>query len=1063
MSAISQLFGRPWELPEFTHSNRLPMRATAFPFKTEAAARRGDLQKGSWTKSLNGYWDFKLYPSPERVPAAVLANKRSGGSWGKIAVPGNWTMQGYDKPHYTNVQMPFENNPPFVPDDNPTGVYRKTFKLSRLWSKRRLVLHLGGVESVLLVYLNGERIGMSKDSRLPAEFDLTPACCEGENVLTIMVIRYSDGSYVEDQDHWWMAGIYRDVYLYSTDAAYIQDICALTTLDKKYCDGILDLTVKLGFSREPQEDYHLLCQLYDNKGGALWKTPLTKAVSRSFRKHYYEAAFKETVKSVNQWSAEIPALYTLTVSLTTPKGKVLETSAVRIGFRSVAVKGRELLINGAPVLIKGVNRHDHDPYTGKFVSRENMIKEIELLKQFNFNAVRTSHYPNDPTWYDLCDAYGIYVLDEANIESHDNYASLCRDPRWETTFVERGERMVLRDRNHPSIYAWSLCNESGYGEHHNKMAEQMRRLDPSRLLHNEGCVKARWHQGGLDFSEGGERASDFHAPMYPAIAKTVAWARHSMDERPFIPCEYLHAMGNSCGCLKDYWDAIYRYKGLQGGYIWDWIEQGITKESRARKKKPVGQLGRKDDAECNVPGGARYWAYGGDFGDEPNDVNFCCNGMINPDRQPKPAMWEFKKVVQPVRFRAKRLPEGCIEITNGEWFRTMDWLEGEWRVEVSGRTVQKGKIKRLALKPQAAENVKLHIKEKELKPGQEAFLLVQFTTKEAQAWCPKGHVVAWEQYKLDWPVKEKKERKRTSDTLVLKETQARVRIDDPKTGLVVVVDKDKGRLRCLEIGGRKVLTDGPCFNCWRAPLDNDGVKGHAHHWRTKNRNLGRWVLDGLQELREVLESVEVCPAAEGAVVVKMRHRIDVKGEKEGFVHKQSYTIAPGGIVKAFHTFTMAEWLQDPPRLGVRMELAEGIDALRWFGRGPHESYCDRKTGAPIGLYAGKVAEQYFPYIVPQEHGNNEDVRWVELKDVEGFGLRFEASGRFSFSASHFRPEDLTKACHTHELRPRRRTTLLIDAIQRGIGTGSCGPDTIEKYKISNGTYKLHYTIRPIIA
>ncbi len=1055
-------FGNPWEQPELTHINRLPMRATAHPFKTETTARTCLPSKSPWVKSLNGSWDFKLYPSPHSVPAQALGSHKIGKSWSPIAVPGNWTMQGYDKPHYTNVQMPFKNTPPTVPEDNPTGVYRTQFTLPAGWKNRRTVIHIGGAESVCYVHLNGTLVGMSKDSRIPAEFNLTPFCLTGENQLAIMVIRYSDASYLEDQDHWWMAGLYRNVFLYSTHSAYLQDVHVIADLDKTFKHGDLTINTKLGFSKEPSLNHQVQVQLYDADKKAVFPSPITGTVSKSFRADYYEISLHTRVPNVNAWSAEMPTLYTLTATLLDENNRHLESTGIRIGFRNITMVPREMLINGNPVLIKGVNRHDHHPYTGKLVSRERMIEEIKCLKQFNFNAVRTSHYPNDTTWYDLCDEYGIYVLDEANIEGHDNYETLCRDPRWLNAFLERGQRMLLRDRNHPCIYAWSLGNETGYGENHNALADTMRRLDPTRPIHNEGSIKLAWNQGGGCFEKGGERANDFIPTMYPTVDSLIQWAKTSTEPRPFIMCEYSHAMGNSCGNLKEYWDAIHKYRGLQGGFIWDWIEQGITKESKSRKPIPVGQHGSYDDSECHLPGGKRYWAYGGDFNDTPNDVNFCCNGMIQPDLTPKPAMWEFKKLVQPVRMQPKDLAKGMIKITNNDWFQNLSWLAGSWRIEIDGRQTQHGKMGTLTVKPQTAKTIRIPFNVAPLRAGQEAILTMKFSTCGKHSWCPKGHLVAWEQFALDWPATALLPKAPIQGkTLILKTTETKTTITVPDANLKIAFDMKKGRLSTIHLGIEPLLKTGPEFNIWRAPLDNDGVKGKSEQWNADWKPLGRWISAGLDALTPTLKKASVDEAPDGSLILAFQHLYTAREKQHHFTHHQNYTIYPGGTILVEHQFEMDESTSDVPRLGVRMRLPESLEQLTWFGRGPHESYCDRKAGAPIGKYSSTVSEQYVPYIVPQEHGNKEDTRWFSLCDDNGTGLQIQAQGSLSFSASHLTPEALTAAYHTHELKPKKDITLLVDAVQRGLGTASCGSDTLEQYRILEKRHSLTYAIIPL--
>ncbi len=1037
MTIKAENFGRPWEQPELTAMGRLPMRATLTPFHDEKSALSLDPKQSPWVKSLNGSWKFKLYGSPEAVPAASLSPACKDAKWDQIRVPANWTMEGYDKPHYTNVQMPFTNNPPLVPDDNPTGVYRTTFTIPAGWRKRRTVIHIGGGESCYYLHLNGVQIGMAKDCRLPSEFDLTPHLTEGENSLAIMCIRWSDGSYVEDQDHWWMAGIYRDVFLYSQDSAYIEDVHTEALLEKDYKHGTLKITTAINFTEDPckGEDYQIVSQLYDHKGKQLFSKSLTEAASKSYRKQTYRIEQNAVIKRVAAWTPETPTLYTLVVQLVNSKGKTIETTSTRIGFRTVEISGRELLINGQPVLIKGVNRHDHHPETGKTIDRATMLKDIYLLKQFNFNAVRTSHYPNDAMWYDLCDEYGILVVDEANVESHANYKTLCRDPRWQRSYFDRITRMVERDKNHPCIFAWSLGNESGYGVNHDLAADWIRAYDPTRLVHNEGALKRAWRQGGNHYDAGGERANDFHDPMYPSIDSLIKHARTTKDPRPLIMCEYSHAMGNSNGGLKEYWDAIYNYHGLQGGFIWDWVDQGITK---------VDDQGRK------------YWAYGGDFGDTPNDVDFCCNGMIDPDRNPHPAMYEFKYLVQPIKVKAVSLKNGDFEIQNTDFFTSSDWLEGNWVMEVAGRTVQQGKLPALDIKPQGTKTVRIHLRDPELKAGEEVFITLTFKTNMKMPWCSKGHVVAHEQFKLPFKATATKKSAAKPAPATLKETKTTATVTGTN-GFSLTIDKRTGSLASISAGGKVVLTEGPRFNLWRGPLDNDGIKGWTNAWDTPGRALGRWGLAGLNNLKHKLISCEVSERR-GGVTVTSEHRYTGKGSKLGVTHLETYKISGNGEIKANNTFEVDAGLEDLPRLGLRMTAVKALEKLTWYGLGPNETYSDRKAGAIVGKFSGTVREQYYPYILPQENGNKEEVRWFCLGDKKGAGIKVTAGGAMNFSAHHFTPEDLTKAHHTNEVEERDQVTILMDCIQRGLGTGSCGPDTLDKYKLKSGTHRFRYTL-----
>ncbi len=1033
----------PWECPELTEINRLPMRATMQSFPTLKAALGRAPETSSWRLSLNGKWRIKMFDGPEQVTPREVADRVPARGWKSIPVPANWNLHGFGKPpHYTNYVMPFENDPPRVPASNPTAVYRTTFDLPAEWEKQRVVLHFGGAESCLFVYLNGEFLGMSKDARLPAEFDVTPLLRPGRNSLAAVCVQYSDASYVEDQDHWWMGGLFREVYLYRTEKAYIEDIFARATLDATYRNGLFNATVKLNFTDYPARDYRVRIQLYDGRGKPVFKRPLVKTVSASYRLNYYEACFESEIASVQAWSPEVPNLYRAVFSLLDSRGKAIEHTGVTIGFRSFEVRQRQFLVNGKPLLIKGANHHDHDPDHGKAVRREWMRRDVELLKQFNFNAIRTSHYPSDPYLYDLCDRYGILVLDEANIECHANYRTLSHQPRWQRHFFERIQRMVLRDKNHASIFGWSLCNESGYGENHDRAAAWIRGYDPTRFIHNEGCLKPRWDQAGPNqYGSGGERSNDFIDPMYPSVNEIVEWAKNSDEPRPFIMCEYASTTGNSGGNLKGYWDAIHAFHGLQGGFIWQWLDHGL----RARDAR-----------------GREFWAYGGDFGDEPNDKNFCCNGLVGPDRVPRPAIWEFKKLVQPIRVQTDDPASGRFAIRNTDFFRSADWLEGFWDVTVDGDVVQSGSCPLLDIAPDTSRSLHLKLKPVTAPKGAKVYLNFRFKTRKAQSWCKAGHEVAWEQFEL--PV----------ETLSLQATK----IDQPTAksiamesrGDLVVIragcakigfDRKAGRMTTLHVGGKIVQTAGPLFNIWRAPIDNDALKGMPAQVSSPRKPLGRWYRAGYDALTCRTRSATV-RRENDTVVIRVRQRFQPAGSKAAFAHEQVVTIATDGLMRCEHVFKMPQSLVDPPRLGVRLCLADDCDRLVWWGRGPHESYPDRKAGAAFGRYQGMVKDQYVPYVVPQENGNKEDVRRFELTAPDRTGLRFETIAEpFGFSAHQFSPETLTGAFHINEVPREKEITVLIDAAMRGLGTGACGPDTLPEHQIAPGTYRLAYAVVPL--
>ena len=1064
MELNSTVFGRPWETPELTGINRLPAHPPFVPFANAKTALTYDHESSSRFLNLNGTWAFHLYERPEEVPEEAFSADTDDSTWDTIAVPGNWTMQGFDRPHYTNVVMPFENDPPRVPDDNPTGVYRCRFTTPKGWKGRRTVIHFGGCESCFYVYCNGTFIGMGKDSRLATEFNLTPALVVGDNVLAVMVIRWSDGSYLEDQDHWWMAGIYRDVYLYNTGPAYIEDIFANGNLLPDLATGTLDVEIKLNFVAFPDADFVVQAQLYDGHGIPVLEEPLRHDVSGSYRKTGYRAELYTELPDIDTWTDETPNLYRLIVTLVDAEGNELEHVCVRVGFRRIEIRDRQLLLNGQPVLLRGVNRHEHDDLTGKTISLESMIKDIMLLKQFNFNAVRTAHYPNDPMWYDLCDEFGILVIDEANIECHANYTSLCRDPRFTEAFLERGMRMVQRDKNHPSIIMWSLGNESGYGENHDEVARLIRFCDPSRPLHNENALKVKWAQSTNDFGPGGEASNDIINPMYPHINTVLDWAKNppAGDHRPFVPCEYSHAMGNSNGNLKEYWDAIHEYHGLQGGFIWDWVDQGLRKAVPGREAEIAESADAAPPTKDND--NPWFWAYGGDFGDEPNDVNFCCNGLIWPDRTPHPAMYEFKKVAQPIRVRAVDLAKGQFEVHNNYFFTRLDNVAVHCEISVDGAVLQSGDFGSLHVPPQGTGKLVVPFERPNMTKGQECFLTLRFFIREATPCLPAGHEIAWEQFQLPYKGTRKPAALTGRPTVGLQLT-----CDDAEcaviqcdaSGLRILLDKQKGRIAEVKLGPRTLLSEGPTMNIIRGWIDNDGVKGKDEQWHAQWKPLGRWMNAGLGDLNTEVRGAKAAVQADGTARIVTEQRVTCGTSNKGFTIRQRTDIDSGGVMTVTSDIRITPSLPDLPRLGFIMTVPTDYEQMQWLGRGPHETYCDRKAGAEVGRYASTVTDEYVPYILPQEHGNKEDLRWLALTDDLGSGLLVQGQPLFSGSASHLRPEDLIAAYHTHELMPREEIILCVDLMQRGLGTASCGPDTLEQYQIKPGNYTFTYRLIPL--
>ena len=1092
----------PWESPECSGEGRLPMRSPLVPWPTAEAARaaaaagpRAAGPASPWFLGLDGRWRFALSANPGAVPrgsgAACFASPQfDDSSWAEIQVPGTWTLQGYDKPHYTNVIMPFGNVPPSAPAaHNPTGLYRVSFSLPPGWEQRRTVLHVGGAESFLEAWCNGERLGFSKDTRLPSEFDLSPFVGPGGNLLAFMVIRYSDSSFVEDQDQWWYGGIYRGVYLYSTDFAYIADVDARPVLAEwrggspgpaASARGSMDLTVKLGFTFDPAPsvppgsaatDYPAEAGLPAGVDGAElrgdWEVaaavygphrlgpngfrpppgpPVARArvrVRASYRESRWEAKVALPVDAPARWSHEDPALYTIVVSLFSPGGRETEHVACRVGFRRVEVRDRSLLINGARVLIKGVNRHEHDERRGKTLSLADMITDIEIMKRHNFNAVRLSHYPNDERWYDLCDEYGLYLVDEADIESHAYYDHLCRDPRWASGFLERGMRMALRDRNHPSVIIWSLGNESGYGPHHDALAAWLHSFDPTRPVHYEGCLRPEWGQGWhtQESLKRGHGTSDIVSTMYPRLDLVEQWARTTTDDRPFIMCEYSHAMGNSNGSLSDYWALVERYPGLQGGFIWDWVDQGL---------------------EAFDSRGTKYWKYGGDFGDRPSDLDFICNGLVFADRSPKPVLAECGKLFQPIAVSAEHSLTGRVRLENRHDFSRLAGIEVRWTVQADGNAVLTGTRALPDLGPGESAEMDLGIRwtapARAALAESESFLFLEFLLSEPRAWAPAGHRLGWEQIPLAPARAGDRARPLTEGPAAVEAGPAaggyaaRAPAGEGRPAWQAALSPD-GFLSVLGASGGNLLGSPLVPNLWRAPTENDGLKlfmdlrgvpDFAFYYQGKV--MDEWLNAGLDAPRFSL--VEMQPEGAGIQAV---HDIHGKSGKRLGRLLQSWRFAAAGPECTF-LFDLDASLPELPRIGMACELAPGLERVRWYGRGPQECYSDRKAGAAVGIYQADVDALQVPYVMPQENGNRTDVRWVEIAPpggakTPGAGLRIDSSSTFDFTASHHGAEQLWKAVHTSELVRAPQVFLTLDVAQRGVGTATCGPDTLERYRL----------------
>ena len=1011
------------------------MRSPLISYPDFETAFTGERSDSPFFLSLNGTWRFGLYETPEEVPGAAFRKGRLDRQWEPIELPGSWTLQGWDRPHYTNVQMPFAGEPAQGLEWNPTGVHRLLFEVPAAMRGRRIILHVGGAESVLHVHVNGHGVGLSKDSRLAAEFDITEFLESGENLIVLTVVRFSDATFLEDQDHWNFGGIHREIFLRTTASdAWIEDLGAVADFDPETREGRLELDVSIGFPEAAEAGWQIEARLFDSREREVRRSPMqaevpaapTEWARAAYAWRGANARLDIDLPKVLPWSAETPTLYRLVVSLIDPEGHCVESVRDVVGFRRVEVGARELRINGQAVLIAGVNRHDHDDRTGKTVSRADMRRDVVLMKQHNLNAVRTAHYPNDPFFLEICDELGLYVVDEANCESHARLMSLSRDPRFDTAYLSRMIRVAARDKNRPSVIAWSLGNESGAGPVHHAGAAYLRRYDPSRPVMYEGAITESGIAGGHEgvpmhrLLELEDATSDIVAPMYAPVSEIIAWARRRRGKKPLILCEYSHAMGNSNGGLDEYWEAFRRYHGLQGGFVWDWMDQGL--------------LRRTDD-------GREYWAYGGDFGDEPNDGTFCLNGLVGPDRVPRPGLLELKKLAQPlcVEWAGKR--GGRIEIENRSEFLDLGWLKGSWTIESEGERIARGTIPKLALGPREKQKFSLALPRSSRWKGRTAHLLLSFVTRRDLPWAERGHEVAWEQLELSKP-RQKKNKESGGVMTLLSSRGMQIRAGS----VLAVVNEADGELVGIEDRGRALIMAGPTPDLWRAPIDNE--RAHVPRWRQL----------GLDDLRRELHSSELRREKDGRVTWELEETWWTAQDEAALSHTMQAVFARSGFHFSHH-FELPDELADPPRLGVRFAVAPRIDRFRWYGRGPHESYRDRWRSTRIGLFDSTVDELGVPYVHPQATGNRTGVEFCALEDLRGWGMRIENLGGAEVTASHFDEDDVDRARHIVDLEARDQIFLHLDVASRGVGTGACGPDTAPRYRVQPGRHRLNYVIR----
>lgn len=1019
MGLADVLARRDWQNPALSSWQRLPSHTPCASWRDLVAARED--RSSPSRLSLNGDWFFSFFAAPELVPEQWLEQELADAC--ALTVPGNWQLQGFDTPIYSNIKYPFPCQPPRVPDANPTGCYSRTFMLPATWTANGQVrIIFDGANSALHLWCNGHWIGYSQDSRLPAEFDLTPFLLPGENRLAVMVLRWCDGSYLEDQDMWRLSGLFRDVTLLHKPDSHLSDIRITPDLDASYRDGRLHIEVQVA-ANEP--GLQVRSTLFSAEEALLSCTrPLGTDIIDERGRYADRVHIDWSIATPRQWSAELPNLYRLTVELLDAAGQLLEVEAHDVGFRKVEIRDGLLCLNGQPLLIRGVNRHEFDPELGQVMTHERMLQDIRLLKQNNFNAVRTSHYPNHPEFYRLCDRLGLYLVDEANIETHgmEPMNRLTDDPLWLPAISERVSRMVQRDRNHPCIILWSLGNESGYGAAHDAMYQWLKRQDPSRPVQYEG--------GGANTA-----ATDIVCPMYarvdedqafPAVPKwnLKKWIGLPGETRPLILCEYAHAMGNSLGGFAHYWQAFRGHPRLQGGFVWDWADQGLSRR----------------DAD-----GQHWWAYGGDFGDTPNDRQFCLNGLVFPDRTSHPALAEAKKAQQCIQVELLSQQPLRIRLHSDWLFRHCDQEVLQWRIQQGGTTLLQGELT-LTLAPQQSTDYLLCNQLPTFSANELAWLDLEILQPLATPWSDAGHPIASEQFELPVPL-----------AAPLPPADGMVQVTATEQGWFMAangqrwqLDRHSGRISQWWSADQLPQLLAPIADhFYRAPLDNDIGTSEADHldpaaW------IARWASIGLGDWQHQCLSIrEASSGAEPEFVIEhgyfhagtlrvlscWRHRFDSQGHQHLDIQ-----------------VTLAAGLPSLPRIGILLQLAQPVEQVSWLGRGPHENYPDRKLAAHLGRWQLPLAALHTPYIFPTENGLRCDVRQLQLGAIA-------VEGGFHFSVSRYSPQTLARTRHQHELVADAGLYLCLDGYHMGIGgDDSWSPSVRDEFLLNPDHYHYRLTL-----
>lgn len=1003
---------KTWENHQIDGINRMPARAHFLTFPSKEKALLNNNRYTHAFKNLNGVWKFMFLDAPEYSPEGFFNSDFDVTKMDDITVPGNWQLQGYGKMHYSDLWYNFPINPPYVPTENPTGIYKRTFFVEESYRDKKIIIRFCGVDSAYHLWINGKEVGYSKVARNESEFDITDIIRVGEeNDVTVRVYQWSDGTYLEDQDMWWESGIFRDVELIGVPKDGINDYKVIADLDDEYKNGIFKVEAFLRTTKEVNVTFELV--------DAGENTVFTKTVVTKEGK----ACIDEVIADVNHWTAETPYLYKLFMTVE-DDGQIVEVIPQNVGFRNIRLNGETFLVNGVAIKFKGVNRHDYSPQNGRVVSREEIEKDIILMKQFNINAIRTSHYPNSYYLYDLCDEYGMYLIAETDLECHGfeltgDYKWITDDPSWELAYVSRMTRMIERDKNHPAIIFWSLGNESAFGCNFRKMTDVAHEMDPTRLVHYEG-----------DFDV---ESADVYSTMYtwienpkkPYLMKDII----EKSKKPHVHCEYCHAMGNGPGNLKDYQDLVYAHDKLQGGFVWEWFDHGI---------------------ESFTESGEKYYRYGGDFGDDPSNKDFCIDGLIMPDRTPSPGLYEYKKVIEPITTTAVDIQKGIINLLSRYDFANLDRFNLVYKVMEDDVILQTGFMAVPSIEARANKDIILpyDLSAIKVKPGAHYYVNISYQLREDTSYASSGHELATAQFEL--PLYKEGIVVRPEGILNVEKEHTTLHVKGANFSLDF--NLVNGNLMNIVRDGMQVLSKGPRLTLWRAPISNDME-----------------IIDKLKKVyflhleHEVVMNIDY--HMEGNILkVEVDTINSTTNSAWHFKTKYVYTVCPSGDILIDVEGTPSGRVDLAPdmlpRIGVSMHLDKSMEHVRYFGMGPGENYADSKEAAQMGLYANTVDGLFTNYVIPQENGNHMGCKWVSMTNDRGMGLLASTEGDFNFSASWYEDKDLDDAKHTCDLVKRDYIVFNVDYKQNALGTNSCGQWQLDKYRAKFEDFKLSFRLTP---